>query len=174
MKRTITLMALLCLLFIFQSVFSQNAVNVDNPKPNNVYYDGSTQYLLIEGNTRGNENYHFWYENPITHVWSKDPANIPGGKYPGEYKAKWILINGEQDPNKVQANMLRYTEETVTISIKESDIPTPLQGLIYKTNDKQFLLDRTKAVYADGVTKLPINKDVFYSGFVLQTSLVLK
>ena len=159
MRKIITLMALMCLLLVFQSVFAQT---YDSPKPNNVPYDGTVHYLLIAGNTRGNESLHFWYENPSTNEWSENPENIPGGKYPGKYTVRWTMINGDQNPNQIPENELHYNEETVTISLNETDTPDPKQDLIYKANDKQFLVDTKDAKCENEVCRLPIYDDIYY------------
>ena len=148
MKKSVILMALMCLLLLAQGVFAQ-AIFTDPQPAKGLVYDGSKQNLLIPGSVSGDESAKYYYFNKYTHRWSSELKDIPSEQYPGTYKVYWVLYRGEEDINTV-SDLRGVNDPTVTI--EWFDQPQPRTGLVYD-GSKQYLVDPSQPGTAKGNDK---------------------
>lgn len=115
MKRFVILLALMCLLSVFQSVFAGT-----NPiARQNLIYDGTAQYLVTAGVP--DEGQQYYYRHPDG-SWITD---IPAGQFPGVYTVEWILVNGDVVPSPDRPGT------KLSVTIKEYNPPQPADWLVY-------------------------------------------
>ena len=120
MKKSVMLLALLCLLFVFQSVFAE----IVYPEAiSGLVYNGTDQLLLTEGKISAPDagkiffsyQEHGWREGP-------SPTSYPRGHFPGKYTVEWVYAeNADSLPER--------TNKTV-VTILEFNPPQPMRGLV--------------------------------------------
>ncbi|MBQ6504396.1 MAG: class F sortase [Flexilinea sp.] len=130
MKKTVILLALMCLLSVFQSVFAETTY----PKAiTPIIYDGSDKALVINGTadpvTIDGKEYErkFLYYDESGDRWVDF---IPSGHFPGNYTVTYILATiGDGNTTKVSDH--EYTikdtsgKNSFPVSIKEFNPPQP-------------------------------------------------
>ena len=146
MKRAVTLMALLCLLFV--SLCAAQAAEYTAPTPiTGLIYDGEPQDLLNPGET-DDPDMTFYYRMSTREPWSTE---VPQRVYPGLYDVLWIYSSSDSFPalNSPDGHWIS------NIFINEEEGPVAREGLVYKKGDKQYLIDPEQT----GVT---YNSDQYY------------
>ena len=130
MKKTVILLALMCLLSVFQSVFAETTY----PKAiTPIIYDGSDKALVINGTadpvTIDGKEYErkFLYYDERGDRWVDF---IPSGHFPGNYTVTYILATID-DGNTTKVSDHEYTikdtsgKNSFPVSIKEFNPPQP-------------------------------------------------
>ena len=129
MKKSVAIFALLCILFVFQSVFAIDDAPIVLP---DLTYDGTVQKLLIK------QDDNTWFRDPnSTEEINEWTSEIPEGKYPGKYSVEWIINTGKPAP-ETTGNLLEFT-------MAEYNPPKPREGLVFD-NSTQYLVDLESGV----------------------------
>ena len=134
MKKLVLLLALMCLLSVFQSVFAGT-----NPAAKeNLIYDGTNQFLVTEGVPDEGQKYYYRHPNGS---WVTE---VPAGHFPGVYTVEWLLVAGDIEPDPERPGT------KLSVTIKEYNPPQPANWLVYN-GTQQFLVnpDTGKALGED-------------------------
>ena len=125
MKKSVAIFALLCILFVFQSVFAADKAPIVLP---GLTYDGTVQKLVI---TQDDNTY---FRDPkSTEAINEWTSEIPEGKYPGQYSVEWIINEGGKPAPETTGNLLEFT-------MAEYNPPKPREGLVFD-NSTQYLVE---------------------------------
>ncbi len=140
MRKNVILMALICLLFVFQAVFAQIDPDPYN-RPQaieNLVYNGSFMDLYQKGTSLlGGESYTFYYRKYGKIEWVKD--EVLQAKYPGYYTIEWKAVPEGGNIEDQPLNSIG-----VEINQKKGGEPQVREDLVYdpeKPDDQQFLID---------------------------------
>ena len=137
MKKFVILLALMCLLSVFQSVLAGT-----NPAAReNLIYDGTAQYLVTAGVP--DEGQQYYYRHPDG-SWITD---VPAGHFPGVYTVEWILGNGDNVPAPDRPGT------KLSVTIKEYNPPQPANWLVY---------DGTQQILIHPATGTALKNDEYY------------
>ena len=150
MRKNVILMALICLLFVFQAAFAQidpDPYNRPQAKENLVY-NGFYMDLYQKGTSLlDGESYTFHYRQYGSSKWVED--EVLQAKYPGFYTIEWVAV---PEGGKIEDQPVK----SIGVEIDQKEAPQAREGLVYdpeKPDDQQYLIDPEHFGYVIGTDR---------------------